>query len=554
MNIKTVGFFNREYDGPKHKVFLISCVGSLAFSLILVIANRAAQVVSHENLWSKLGLLSLFLAVCTVSIVCKRRALNHTTIVAQQVIRKVRLQFIDKLRHTELQFLEQREKGEIYARIVQDTELLSRALPNLVGSFESALSAVAILAYIAWISLTGFVLTLSTMVIMNAIFIRRYVKIKEALRVARLKEGEFNDALNSVLSGFKEIRINTRKNNDLFLDIEVLSRKSEQLKTGAEVDHDKNVVLAVLLSQVVLGVIVFIVPQYSAAYGDVVSQLVASVLFLFGLTGMAMGGIYTITRANVAVENLERLKADIDSFGTIAETEIGDSLTEFREIALRSVTFQYPDRDGEKGFTVGPLDFTVEQGEVLFIVGGNGSGKSTLLKLLTGLYYPAPGRPITCDGRPLSRTTYQAYRELFSVIFTDFHLFKRLYGLESVDEEEVQRLLETMELGTKTACVDGRFTKIDLSTGQKKRLAYITSILRDKPIYVFDEWAADQDPTFRTRFYNEFLDDLRAMGKTVIAVTHDDRFFDRADRVIEMEEGRVVADRRRQPKGGAEPL
>lgn len=554
MNVKTVAFFSREYDGPKHKVFFISCVGSLAFSLILVIANKTAQIVSHENLWAKLGLLSLFLTVCAVSIACKRHALNHTTIIAQQVIRKVRLQFIDKLRHTELQFLEQREKGEIYARIVQDTELLSRALPNLVGSFESTLSAVAILAYIAWISLTGFVLTLSTMVIMNAIFIRRYVKIKEALRVARLKEGEFNDALNSVLSGFKEIRINTRKNNDLFQDIEVLSRKSEQLKTGAEVNHDKNVVLAVFLSQIVLGVIVFIVPQYSTAYGDVVSQLVASVLFLFGLTGMAMGGIYTITRANVAVENLERLKAEIDSFGTFAEVETGDPLTEFQEIALRSVTFQYPDKDGERGFTVGPLDFTIKQGEVLFIVGGNGSGKSTLLKLLTGLYYPAPGHPITCDGRPLSRTTYQAYRGLFSVIFTDFHLFKKLYGLESVDEKNVQRLLETMELDSKTAFVSGRFTKTDLSTGQKKRLAYITSVLRDKPIYIFDEWAADQDPTFRVRFYNEFLDDLRAMGKTVIAVTHDDRFFDRADRVIEMEEGRVVADRRRQPEEGAGPL
>ncbi len=544
IKIKTVEFFNRQYDEPKRGVILVSVLGSLSFALILVIANTASEIVTDAGRWVGLGLLLGFLVICAISILCKRYTLNRTTLIAQRAVGKVRVQLIDKLRHTELQFLEGREKGEIYARIVQDTELLSHALPNLLSSAEAALSAIIVLCYMASISVIGFILALSTMVVMNVIFFSKYVKIKHTLRTAQLKEGDFSDALDGILSGFKEIRINTRKNNDLFADIEVIARESERVKTEAEIDHDKNVVLAIVMSQVVLGVMVFIVPQYSPAYGQAISKLVASVLFLFGLTGMAIGGLYTVTRANVAVESLEKLEAEIDAFGIPSPSEEGegkDFTGGFREIVLPSVVFRYPGKAGEAGFTVGPVDLTVRQGEVLFIVGGNGSGKSTLLKLLTGLYYPSGGQ-VTIDGRVVTDgKDYQAYRELFSVIFTDFHLFRKLYGLESVDEGRMNGLLRTMDLHGKTGYADGRFTNIDLSRGQKKRLAYIASLLGDKSIYVFDEWAADQDPEFRRHFYERFLEDLRALDKTVIAVTHDERFFGRADRVIKMEEGRVVA-------------
>jgi putative ATP-binding cassette transporter len=545
IKIKTAEFFSREYDGPKYKVILVSFLGSLCFSLVLVIANTASEIIAHAGQWIKIGLLLAFMVICATSIFCKRYTLNRTTTIAQQVVRKVRVQLIDKLRHTELQFIEQKGKGEIYARIVQDTELLSHALPNLLSSVEAGISAVIVLGYMAYISMTGFILALSSLLVMNAIFFSKYVKIKDTLRTARAKEGDYSDALDGVLSGFKEIRINTRKNNDLFADIGIIARESERLKTEAELNHDKNVVLAIFLSQIVLGVMVFIVPQYSPAYGHVIAELVASVLFLFGLTGMAMGGIYTITRANVAVENLEKLEEEIDAFGARAAGAgmQEDSAGGFRQITFPSLAFHYTAKDGGKGFSIGPLDLTINRGEVVFVVGGNGSGKSTLLKLLTGLYYPE-GSPILLDGRPVTAENYPAYRGLFSTIFTDFHLFKKLYGLESIDEERVTGLLGTMNLQAKTDYADGRFTRLNLSTGQRKRLAYIVALLGDKDIYVFDEWAADQDPEFRRYFYERFMEDLRIANKTVVAATHDDRFFNRADRIIEMEEGRVAEDRR----------
>jgi len=138
-------------------------------------------------------------------------------------------------------------------------------------------------------------------------------------------------------------------------------------------------------------------------------------------------------------------------------------------------------------------------------------------------------------------TNYKHYRNLFSVIFTDFHLFDRLYGLKTVDEDDLDDLLVKMELASKTAYSEGKFTNINLSTGQKKRLAMIISYLEDKPIFMFDEVAADQDPVFRKYFYEVFLQNLKAKGKTIIAVSHDDRYFNMADRVLKMEFGKFVS-------------
>ena len=178
-------------------------------------------------------------------------------------------------------------------------------------------------------------------------------------------------------------------------------------------------------------------------------------------------------------------------------------------------------------------------GDIVFTVGGNGSGKSTLLKLLCGLYYPLRGS-IAINGKNVDRDLYPDYRELFSIIFTDFHLFDRFYGIADVKESAVHTWLKKMGMSAKTQFRDGRFTNINLSTGQRKRLAYINAMLDDKQIYIFDELAADQDPEFRKHFYEVLLPELRAMGKTIIAVTHDDRYFETADRVLKMDEGQLV--------------
>src|SRR5688500_3979755 len=193
---------------------------------------------------------------------------------------------------------------------------------------------------------------------------------------------------------------------------------------------------------------------------------------------------------------------------------------------------------------LGSTDASLQPGEVVFIAGGNGSGKSTLAKIITGLYPPESGE-IRLDGRVVNDTNRDEYRQLFSAVFSDFYLFDDLLGLEKPNlDAQARGYLEQLHLEHKVKVVDGKFSTTALSQGQRKRLALLTAYLEDRPIYLFDEWASDQDPMFKEIFYTRILPDLKACRKTVIAITHDDKYFDLADRLLKLDSGKLVFDKR----------
>ena len=200
------------------------------------------------------------------------------------------------------------------------------------------------------------------------------------------------------------------------------------------------------------------------------------------------------------------------------------------------------DKSSEAVFRVGPLNFTLHSGDIVFISGGNGSGKSTFLKLLAGLYEPDSGE-LLLDGVRVDDTNRDAYRALIAAIFVDYHLFQRLYGIADPGPGEINRLLTQFRLTDKTRLTGGEFSTLDLSGGQRKRLALIVSLLEKRPILLLDEWTADQDPDFRRKFYDELLPELKQAGETVVVITHDDRYLAELDlpaRKLRMDEGRFV--------------
>ena len=191
---------------------------------------------------------------------------------------------------------------------------------------------------------------------------------------------------------------------------------------------------------------------------------------------------------------------------------------------------------------MGPVDLTFQAGELIFIVGGNGSGKSTLAKLLTGLYIPESGE-VSLDGTSIVDTNREWYRQHFSTIFSDFYLFDRLVSpTDSTLDSQAHTFLKTLELEKKVLVTDGQLSTTELSQGQRKRLALLGAYLEDRPIYLFDEWAADQDPVFREIFYTQLLADLQQRGKTVLVISHDDHYFHLADRIIKLDYGRIESD------------
>ena len=228
-----------------------------------------------------------------------------------------------------------------------------------------------------------------------------------------------------------------------------------------------------------------------------------------------------------------------------AEAASDRSPGRFDTIEMRNVVFQYTDQHSETAFQIGPLDFTLQKGDLVFVTGGNGSGKSTFLRVLAGLY-PIDSGEIRLDGMRVDGNSLNAYRALMSAIFFDYHLFRRLYGINDTDPVEVSRLLRQFRLEDKTGLSNGEFRTLELSGGQRRRLALIVSLLEKRPILLLDEWTAEQDPEFRKKFYAELLPAMMQAGVTVIAITHDDRYLDELDlpgRRIRMDEGRIVDER-----------
>jgi putative ATP-binding cassette transporter len=272
-------------------------------------------------------------------------------------------------------------------------------------------------------------------------------------------------------------------------------------------------------------------------YGAVVLMTTAAILFIIGPLQMVVQAAPVFQRATAALGNLYDLEARLDDALRDRAAAAPKDFRGFASIHLDHAGFTYRGTGDERnGFAVGPLSLDIQRGETIFIVGGNGSGKTTTLKMLTGLYLPQRGT-ITVDRELIDSGNVQGYRELFSTVFSDFHLFDRLYGLEGVDEARVAGILDEMGLAAKTRYENGRFTVLNLSTGQRKRLALAVCLLEDREVLVFDEWAADQDPHFRQHFYEDVLRELKARGKTIIAATHDDRYWHVADRVLRLEYG-----------------
>jgi putative pyoverdin transport system ATP-binding/permease protein len=533
-----IQFFRKESPSPLTQIVVMAIIAGMSNSLILALVNASAVSVVSTEL--NIRLFLLFALAFALFLYSKQFALKRATVIVEQVLQKVRIRVADKVRQTELSFLEQCGQARIFTTLSQDTNIISESALVLMNAAASVIMVTISLFYIAYLSPAAFIITVGAIGTGVALFMAHRSQFLHDLQLSAAKETEFFERLGNVLNGFKQIKLNTQKSDEVFAALRNTAEDTKILKTRAGLKITTDYMFSQVFYYTLLGTIIFVLPWFDKVDPDLVVQLTSSILFIIGPLDMVVGALPMVGRAGIAVGNLEKLETELDAAtrsSLVAQS--ASAPVSFHEIRLGEVGFRYAGEEGQSLFCVGPLDLTIRRGEILYIVGGNGSGKSTLMKLLTGLYYPQEGS-VLVDGKPLQRDQYQQYREQFSIIFTDFHLFDRCYGVNNIDSTRVYELLKVMGLDQKTTYHEGRFTNIALSTGQRKRLALVMAFMEDKDVYVFDEWAADQDPEFKHYFYEELLPGLKARGKTVVAVTHDDRYFGCADRVIKMEFGRIV--------------
>ena len=451
---------------------------------------------------------------------------------SESKIADIRYSMMEKVGNTDLPTFERVGAEQIYTILTYDVgeiSVLSREIAQTGRLLPLILILIIRLASLSFISfIVAFLFLFSIFIVVF------YVQLKVAKITARLryKEKKLFDAVSDLLDGFKELKLNDKKSEDFF-NFCFISRANELMHF--KLQRFKYFLYSYLSVYIIwfFSFFILIVSYFISPYQQ---EIIITSLGMILLMPKAViyREIPKLVNANISFKRILDFENILQNLKSESFQE--SQQTDFKEIKYDNISFSYHNSDNSSSFSVGPVSIDLYQGEILFITGGNGAGKTTILKLMTGLY-PIDSGEIYLDGKNIR---IEEYRPLFSAVFSDFHLFDRLYGLESIDEKGIDSLLEIFKLDQKVQLENDAFSTRNLSTGQKKRLALLMAMLEDKPIYFFDEWAADQDPEFRRYFYENLLPSFKKQGKTVIAVTHDDRFFYAADRVLNLEYGQIA--------------
>lgn len=525
---------------PRKRVLAAGMVSGLGGAVILALVNLAAAEIANSGRsqvdWA---LAAAFVASIAAYAAAEVFVISRLCGALESAIHQLRVGLLGRLVRADFEKLERIGQAVFYESITQTTQTISQHSQFLALALRSVVLVVAILAYIAYVSTTAFVLVLLVTLAGSFFYSRAGKRLGTGYSAMMDEEKRLFESVSDLLDGFKEIRLSSARSRDLAAEFAAISRSATGIRADVQIRAIHQFILGEVAVYFLLAVVVFVAPLYSPGFREDVVRITTSVLFMAGAIGALIQTMPLLGASEAAAARMLRLDGQLADMEDAEEKNDGDPIpADFGEIALRGVTYAYPGVAGEKGFTLGPIDLTLRRGEIVLITGGNGSGKSTLIKLLTGLYRPKEGS-IRIDGTAVGPRTRRSFRDLVAVVFSDYHLFPRLYGTETVDAAGAQALLTWLEMDRSTRITGDRFERLDLSAGQRKRLALMAALLEKRPLLVLDEWAADQDPQFRRRFYREILPELKARGTTIVAVTHDDAYFDVADRRFHLDEGRL---------------
>jgi putative ATP-binding cassette transporter len=467
------------------------------------------------------------------------------TYLTQRIGFELRLQICRQLLATPLRRLEEIGTPNILAVLTQDISTIITAIVRVPSFCINGAIVFSGFIYLGWLSpgMLLFLVIFIVVAILTYIIPQRY-----AWRHMYLAREEYTTLVNhfrTLISGAKELKLHRPRRAAFLLD--VLETSVIALRRYSFVSESVYVLLSSwrqVLFFVFTGLIMFGLPGQPRAINlHVLTGYVLTVLYIWGPLQALVGTIPAFSQASISLQQLEKLGLSLSASDIIETASPHAPPPPWQQLELAGVTHTYYKEVEAGTFMLGPINLVMHSGELIFITGSNGSGKTTFAKLLCGLYAPESGE-IRLDGRRIDPAYIDDYRQLFSVVFAEFHLFDEMLGLKSSDlDSQARNYLTKLQLEHKVKVEDGKLSTTELSHGQRKRLALLTAYLEDRPICIFDEWAADQDPAFREIFYRSMLPELKAKGKTVIVISHDDRYYDVADRILKLEFGKLEYDK-----------
>jgi len=515
---------------------VIGGLSGVASAALIATINRALHAEGQEMF----AVLLAFGALFMISVLGEAIGNIGNSAVGQNIIAWLRKDLSGRILSAPIAEIERFKQHRLLAALDQDVSTIGHFTFNFTTLAIAVAIAIGCFFYLAVLSPAMFAVALPAVAIDGILQAAVGRAAAKRFDGARSAHDDLQKHYLTIMNGAKELRLNRDRRTrlrDEHLN-PAIDKIRDQFLGAVRIffvakSFNSAVFFASLLAALLFG-------RQSGVDSSALSGFVLVLLFVRGPIEQLVAALPLLGEAKVSFGRVTDLCAVFRAIdGPLLAKGEGRGDFDGEAIKLRNVRYEFPVPDGGAPFALGPLNLTIKRGETLFIVGGNGSGKTTLIKLLLGLYLPSAGE-VRCDGRCITPDQADDYRQLFSAIFFDYFLFEDIVAHDSALPIDIVSYLHMLGLADKVMVRDGQFSTTDLSSGQRKRLALIHVLLERRPIVVLDEWTADQDPEFRWFFYRELLPMLKRMGKTVIAVSHDDRFFDHADRLIRLEGGQVI--------------
>ncbi|WP_341667744.1 cyclic peptide export ABC transporter [Alcaligenes sp. SDU_A2] len=516
---------------------VLSVVGGLLSVRLLALITEVITV-SSETSKAQLGVQ--FAATALAAMLFQSTAQILLERLGQRVHAQLRNYIVDHVNAADFRSLETMGRGRMQAAMSEHTLNVKFFFGFMPIMLTNAAIVLGCLIYMASLSWEIFLFASAVIGAGFLTFQLAGLRAVKHLQRAEYEQDRMLGIFNALINGAKELRLNAGK-RDRFLRSHMRD-SIEQVRRERSLGMTIYIVSSVwnnFLIFVFIGLVLFVLTESASEQVRVTTGFALLLVYMVGPLEAVINSLPPMKSAGMSARHIESMVAGLTQSEHMAE-QAGPQ--QVRSLVLRGVTHQYYHEGTNDVFTLGPIDLSFAPGQLNYLVGGNGSGKTSLAKLLVGLYKPENGT-IELNGQKIDDDNRDKYRQMFSAIFSDFHLFDSL--LDSVSsgfDERGNALLTKLNLHHKVQIKEGAFTTQALSQGQRKRLALVAAYLEDRPFLVFDEWAADQDPVFKDVFYHELLPELKAMGKTVLVISHDDRYFHLADRLIKMESGRIVPD------------
>lgn len=466
------------------------------------------------------------------------------TRLSQESIGMLRMRLSREILAAPLLDLEGYGSHKLLASLSSDVSVIANGIMRLPFLFMNAAILVGCLVYMLVLSWWLFAIAIGILLIGVQAYRWPQSRALAFLKQARTHNDMLYKGFRAVCEGTKELKMHRRRRHEFLYG---------SLQSAVE-DYAENMVagtkyysfsgsFGLLMFFVAIGTLIFAAPLWMEIEVATLVGYVIVFLFVQGPMESIMNIIPEMAKTSVGLQKIQALGFSLSASDDVVESgndRQASSLSFTQSVELSQVVHSYYREKEDTHFKLGPFNLKFKPGELVFLIGGNGSGKTTLAKILLGLYKPDAGT-IRVDGVEINNANYEEYRQLFSAVFVDFFLFDELMGIEGEDlDQRAQQYLSHLHLDHKVKVENGKLSTTMLSQGQKKRLTLVAAYLEDRNFYVFDEWAADQDPEFKQFFYRVILPDMKSRGKTVLVISHDEQYFDVADYYIKMEAGQVV--------------